>query len=90
MQNRVNAIRRLTPSDQWKRCAGEDNPADLPSRGVTSTELVGSTFWQYGPSWLTQMEPYVEDELLMPEECMKEMKVSSQHMVVTSNPHSIG
>ena len=42
VQNRVNAIRGLIPPDQWKHCAGDDNPADLPSRGMTSTDLVGS------------------------------------------------
>ena len=86
MQNRVNAIRRLILPDQWKHCAGDDNPVDLPSRGMTSIDLVGSVLWRYGPSWLTQVEPYVEDELVMPEECMKEMKASSQHvMVITTN-----
>ena len=77
MQNCINTIRRLVPSDQWKHCAGDDNPADLPSRGMTSTDLVGSVLWRYGPSWLTQMEPCGEDEVVMPEECMKEMKASS-------------
>ena len=91
MQNRVNAIRRLILPDQWKHCAGDDNPADLPSRGMTSIDLVGSVLWRYGPSWLTQVEPYVEDELVMPEEYTKEMKASSQHiMVFTTDPHSIG
>ena len=91
VQNRVNSIRKLVPFDQWKHCAGEDNQADLPSREVTSTDLVGSVFWRHGPSWLTQLEPLVDDELIMPEECTKEMKAGSQHvMVVTTNPQSVG
>jgi hypothetical protein len=33
-------------------CAGPDNPADLPSRGITASELAGNTFWYHGPAWL--------------------------------------
>jgi len=72
VQNRVNRIRKLVPSDNWKHCPGEDNLADLPSRGVTPTELVGSTLWRHGPSWLTLPEPRVEEELTMPDKCMNE------------------
>lgn len=89
VQNRVNTIRRLVPHDQWKFCTGEDNPADLPSRGMSPTDLVGSIFWRYGPPWLTQAEPAVEEELVMAEACLKEIKVSSQHVMVISTD-SIG
>ena len=91
MQNRVNTIRRLIPHNQWKFCNGEDNPADLPSRGMLLSELVGSALWRYGPPWLGLVETRVEGELVMPEECMKEMKVGTQHVLVTSfNSHGVG
>ncbi|XP_065917691.1 uncharacterized protein [Dysidea avara] len=91
VQNRVNTTRRLVPHNQWKFCAGEDNPADLPSRGVSPTDLVGSVLWRHGLPWLVQVEPEVEEELIMPEEYMKEMKVSSQHvMVVSADSHGVG
>ena len=73
VQNRVNTIRRLVPHDQWRFCPGEDNPADLPSRGVSPSDLVGSVMWRYGPQWLTEVEPEGEDDLITPEECMKEI-----------------
>jgi len=80
----VNTIRKLIPQDQWKFCCGEDNPADLPSRGTSPTELVGSALWRYGPPWLNLVETSVEEDLIMPEECIKEIKASSQHTMATS------
>ena len=41
------------PPDQWKHCGGDDNLADLSSRGVTSTDLVGRVLWQYGQAKAT-------------------------------------
>jgi len=93
IQNRVNTIRKLVPADNWKHCPGEDNPADLPSRGVTPTELVGSTLWRHGPSWLTLPEPRVEEELAMPDECMNELKArqsSTEYTILAaSESHGI-
>jgi hypothetical protein len=50
--NRVTTIHELTGPEQWRHVAGPDNPADLPSRGITAAELAGNSFWFHGPSWL--------------------------------------
>jgi hypothetical protein len=50
--NRVTVIHELTGPEQWRHVAGPDNPADLPSRGITAAELAGNTFWYHGPAWL--------------------------------------
>ena len=90
VQNRVNGIRKLVAAEQWKHCPGKDNPADLTSRGVTPTELAGSTFWRHGPSWLVNLVPKDDDDLIMPEECKKEMKVTKEMQVTRSNTqHSL-
>ena len=34
-------------------CAGRDNPADIPSRGLTPKELATSELWMNGPDWLS-------------------------------------
>ena len=39
VQNRVNEIRRLIPSCNRKHCPIVQNPANIPSRGVTPLEL---------------------------------------------------
>ena len=58
---------------------------------MSPSELVGSALWRYGPPWLSLEETRVEEELVMPEECMKEMKISTQHVMVTSSDsHGVG
>lgn len=39
VQNHANQIRNLTPTDQWAHCAGKENPADIPSRGIDPSQL---------------------------------------------------
>ena len=48
---RVNEIRHLTLKNSWRRCPGEVNPADLPSRGLNSKELSTCNTWWNGPSF---------------------------------------
>lgn len=38
--------------------AGEENPADLASRGVCPSELNSCTLWWNGPHWLSKPEEY--------------------------------
>ena len=35
VQHRVNEIRQLVPATKWKHCHGKNNPADVPSRGMS-------------------------------------------------------
>ena len=80
VQNRVNEIRTLVPAQHWKHCSGHGNPADLPSRDVSLSELSSKSVWLNGPSWLSsavQMSSCGEE--LMPEECTLEMKKNLQH-----------
>ena len=39
VQNRVNEIRTLMPVNNWRRCRGKNNPANVPSRGMSPLEL---------------------------------------------------
>ena len=72
IHNRVSEIRRLIPPENWAHCSGKDNPADLPSRGLTMQELASSEVWLNGPIWLKdKSEPL--DTPPMPDECLSEL-----------------
>ena len=92
VQNRVNEIRNLVSPKHWNHCSGKDNPADLPSRGVSPRDLEMSSIWRHGPEWLPQISlEEISDEILMPEECAMEMKVKDQpltHSLMVSTESS--
>ena len=50
--NRVKDINLLSSPDDWKYVRTDQNPADLGSRGLDASELVGNDFWFHGPSFL--------------------------------------
>ena len=56
VRHRVNEILQLSVKSDWKHCPGEQNPADIGSRGVSAVELRDSEMWWYGPSWLVEQE----------------------------------
>nr|CAI5825073.1 unnamed protein product [Callosobruchus analis] len=57
---RVNEIQRLTKGD-WRHCPGNENPADLLTRGVKAKVLVTSKMWQCGPEWLSLSQEFWPD-----------------------------
>ena len=70
---------------------GRDNPADIPSRGVSPKELEMSLLWRRGPDWLHSI-PSIRrsEETTMPEgECAEEMKVKGMpsHSLLISTEH---
>lgn len=53
VNHRVSEIHQLTKDATWNFCPTSDNPADLLTRGITSSQLKSSTLWNHGPHWLT-------------------------------------
>ena len=51
--NRVSEIQELTSPSCWFHCPGQENPADLTTRGVDARTLVNSSLWVNGPHWLS-------------------------------------
>ena len=75
MENWVNAIRSLIPPEFWNHCPGKENPADIPSRGMSASALSESSIWLSGPNWLWHWTEEVDmSEIGVPEECLSEMK----------------
>jgi hypothetical protein len=74
VQNRVNEIRSLTDVSSWKHCSGEDNPADIPSRGASGESLFSNVIWFNGPAWLCDSNKFVGQDVPVPDECLSELK----------------
>ena len=51
VRNRVTEIHSMTDPALWAHCPGQDNPADLITRGMHAEALTDS-FWFSGPDWL--------------------------------------
>ena len=47
--NRIKEVLSLVELSKWKFCPGNQNPADLVSRGMDISELINSTLWWKGP-----------------------------------------
>lgn len=56
VNHRVNEIRQLTKKDDWRFCPGTENPADLPTRGLSGAELQNNQLWWNGPEFLQSPE----------------------------------
>lgn len=52
VSNRVSHIQTTIPEARWNHVGSADNPADIPSRGMNAADLVESSLWWSGPSWL--------------------------------------
>ncbi|XP_043209416.1 uncharacterized protein LOC122374634 isoform X2 [Amphibalanus amphitrite] len=52
VENRVSAILQLSRADQWRHVRGEENPADLGTRGMSLESLAKSAMWWHGPKFI--------------------------------------
>ena len=91
--NRVASIHTVVPPSNWYHCPGKENPADIPSRGMTPSELSQNTLWLSGPSWLQTLEGIAEGpdtNLVMPQECQLELKVTSvSNMLIATEDQGV-
>lgn len=97
VQKRVTEIKRLLPVDCWRHSPTESNPADIPSRGMSS-QLASSDLWHSGPKWINH---YKEESIkasgagCIPEACLKEMTVENREelktvtFITSTKTHSI-
>lgn len=58
--NRVSLIQQLSSPGQWRHAPGTCNPADLLTRGATTSEVIESVLWWHGPSWLPHKDKWPE------------------------------
>lgn len=53
VQKKVNKVRQVIKPGQIHHVRTDENPADLPSRGVNASQLVDCKLWFQGPPWMT-------------------------------------
>ena len=84
VRHRVNEILKLSAKDEWRHCPGEDNPADIGSRGALGSKLKDEELWWKGPPWLTQEESSwpTSQAITSTSESQEEMKKTSTVMIV--------
>ena len=64
--------------ESWRYCPKDSNPADVPLRGMNSSQLAENTLWVMCPEWLSQHEEESKSIVVtehIPEECLTEMTV---------------
>ena len=72
----MNKILKLNKQEDWSHCPGEENPAEIGSRGVPAFRLRESELWWKGPKWLSSPKynwPVVE-EIVDTDESLREVK----------------
>ena len=92
VQNRVQEIRSLSAKEAWRHCPGSQNPADLPSRGLTANDLATNSMWWNGPEFLQRKEnewPPIQTRQSIDESALKEL-VKQQPEVTHSLVNSEG
>ena len=70
VRHRVNEILKLSRKNDWAYCPGEENPADVGSRGMLGSRLRDEKLWWCGPEWLTRKEdewPQTIEDMATPE-----------------------
>ena len=75
--NRVAEIQSTWDPHHWRHCSGEDNPADLLTRGLPAKALAENNLWWSGPSWLTLS--CLPDQRQLPSELTESVEKERKH-----------
>jgi hypothetical protein len=83
--NRVGEIQNHTPPSAWHHIPGTENPADLLTRGASSTALMSDPLWLKGPDFesLAIRRPPVDAAAVV--RSLGELQVSSSALTVASS-----
>ena len=92
--NRVKEINKTTDRDSWFHSAGEENPADIGSRGAFPDEFGNSELWLNGPKFLEESEKDwpcsdTDFEPEFTEEVLKEMKADKVLFTSATKKYSL-
>ena len=87
IQRRVDTIRECA-NVSFRYTPSQMNPADLPSRGATLSDLCNSNWWS-GPVWLTGSEWPPEFQPIVVNDVTTEHKILFAHLPVYRPPFEI-
>ncbi|XP_068140066.1 uncharacterized protein [Drosophila tropicalis] len=87
--NRVAKIVTATNDATWNHVRSEDNPADLPSRGLSAQELVHKDFWWHGPPWLRVPQESWQRATPLPLDTTLEKRVVKVHVAIAKPANEI-
>ena len=90
--NRVSEIQSTWSPEFWKYCPGNDNPADLLTRGIKSKDLIANNKWFFGPSWLNYSStewPNEKEQDLSSDVVQQELKNITQSLPVIESETAI-
>ncbi|XP_075168995.1 uncharacterized protein LOC142241135 isoform X2 [Haematobia irritans] len=83
VSNRVTKIKEGSCGANWRHVPSDLNPADIVSRGATTTVLTNNRLWFHGPQFLLQDEgEWPSNVWLNPEEAMCEAKKTKTSLIV--------
>ena len=75
--NHVAEIQSTWDPQHWRHCSGEDNPADLLTRGLPAKVLAVNNLWWSGPSWLSPQ--CLPDQRELPNELSESVEKERKH-----------
>lgn len=90
--NRVSAIQTISKREEWHHISGQNNPADIVSRGLFPEEIQRAPIWWHGPHFLSLPEDLwpiqiqatiLDDALVIPER--RKNCVTCLHAVSSNN-----
>ena len=89
VQNRISEIMKLSDANNWRHCAGNNNPVDIGSRGCLQSDLGNNALWWNGCIWLKespQHYPISEkmDETTELSEGLKELRIKRRTATTTT------
>ena len=58
VQNRLVAIRKLVDFRKWRYCPSEENPSDIPTRGMKLSSLMKNSKWWKEPKLLSKAKKF--------------------------------
>ena len=85
VSNRTDEIRNLIPTARFRYVNTKDNPSDVITRGVSTQQLLSSSAWWQGPTWLISPTDWPQDD----REHLIDSSEWSQEVVCSSNVDTV-